>query len=91
MACVRIPKEIKCFLICFVVVFLLIGLILYKPMLKSASASDLDSIYGIRSGGVIMAEIQNYIIDNPNATVEDLRIIKGVDDMIIDQLKERFR
>ena len=91
MARVRIPKEIKCFLICFVVAFLLIWLILYKPMLKSASTSDLNSIYGIRNGGVIMAEIQNYIIDNPNATVEDLRVIKGVDDMIIDQLKERFR
>ena len=91
MARARISKEIKCFLICFVVAFLLIGLILYKPMLKDATTSDLDSIHGIRNGGVIMAEIQNYITLYPNATVEDLRIIKGVDDMIIDQLKERFR
>ena len=84
-------KYVKIFVLLTIVAFLLIGLYFYKPPIKNITTSELDAIYGIKNGGVIMNDIQTYLIVNPNAKVEDLRQIKGVDDMIIDQLKERFR
>lgn len=73
------------------IVFLLLGLVLYKPMVKNATQSDLDAIHGIKTDGVIISRINIFLADNPEATVEDLRQIKGVDDMIIDQLKRKYR
>lgn len=86
-----VSSKVKCFAICFVLAFLIIGILTYKPPLKNATQSDLDAIHGIVYGGVIADRINEYILENPKAKVEDLRVIKGVDDMIIDQLKERFR
>ena len=83
--------KVRCFVICFLCVALIVGITLYKPPLKNATVSELDCIYGIRAGGVIMEDIQEYIMTYPDCKVEDLRILKRVDDMIIDQLKERFR
>jgi hypothetical protein len=84
-------KYVKMFVILALVAILLFIISLYKPPLKNASTDDLDGIYGIVCGGVIMESVQSYILEHPNCKVEDLRSIKGVDDMIIDQLKERFR
>lgn len=86
-----VSSKVKCFAICFILAFLIIGILTYKPPLKNATQSDLDAIYGIVYDGVIADRINEYILEYPNAKVEDLRVIKGVDDMIIDQLKERFR
>ena len=74
-----------------VIAILVLVMGMYKPPLKNVTTGELDAIYGIRQGGVIMYEIQNYILEHPNAKVEDLRSIKGVDDMIIEQLERRFR
>ena len=79
------------FVILALLVVLCFAIDLYKPPLKNATQDDLDAIHGIVYGGVIADRINEYILENPNAKVEDLRVIKGVDDMIIDQLKERFR
>ncbi len=79
------------FVILVLAVILCIGIDLYKPPLKNVTQAELDAIYGIVYGGVISDRINEYILDNPDAKVEDLRVIKGVDDMIIDQLKARFR
>lgn len=84
-------KYVKMFFILALIAILLLGISLYKPPLKNASTDDLDGIYGMKCGGVIMESVQTYILQNPNCKVEDLRSIKGVDDMIINQLKERFR
>ena len=86
-----VSSKVKCFAICFILAFLIIGILTYKPPLKNATQGDLDAIHGIVYDGVISDRINEYILENPNAKVEDLRVIKGVDDMIIDQLKERFR
>lgn len=84
-------KYMKIFMLLTLLAVLLLGASLYKEPIKNATTEDLDSIYGIKCGGIIMESIQEYILQNPNCRVEDLRVIKGVDDMIIDQLKERFR
>lgn len=96
---IRIPKKIKIALLCFLVTFLILGILFYKPPIKNITDSELDAIKGIKvtfvdgnvNYGVISARIVDYIDKNPSCTVEDLRIIKGVDDYIINQLKERFR
>ncbi len=79
------------FVILALAVILCIGIDLYKPPLKNVTLAELDAIHGIAYGGVIADRINEYILENPDAKVEDLRVIKGVDDMIIDQLKARFR
>lgn len=84
-------KYIKMFFILALIAILLLGISLYKPPLKNVTTEELDGIYGIVCCGVIMESVQTYILEHPNCKVEDLRSIKGVDDMIIDQLKERFR
>ena len=92
----------KIAVICFVISFSLIlsvCLINYKPMIKDATAEQLDAIHGIQitfsdgtvKYGTVAKRIVDYVELHPYAKVEDLRIIKGVDDMIIDQLKEVFR
>lgn len=85
-------------LIAFVVLALLFG-IFYRQPIKNITDSELDAIKGIKvtfvdgnvNYGVISARIVDYISQNPSCTVEDLRIIKGVDDYIINQLKKEFR
>lgn len=95
------PK-VKCFLKWFVfacVVVLFLSSINMKPLIKNATDVDLDGIHGIKitfgvdsvEYGVIAERIKYYLEDHPQCKVEDLRVIKGVDDMIIDQLKERWR
>jgi len=79
------------FVILALVMILCIGIDLYKPPLKNVTQAELDAIHGVVYGGVIADRINEYILENPDAKVEDLRVIKGVDDMIIDQLKARFR
>lgn len=86
-----VSKQVKCFVICFISAILIWGIVLYKPPLKNVTLGELDAIHGICEGGVISDRITEYILENPDAKVEDLRVIKGVDDMIIDQLKARFR
>lgn len=79
------------------VVLLFIGILTYKRPLNTITNGELDAINGIRvdlvdgNHGVISTRITDYIKQNPDCTVEDLRIIKGVDDMIIDQLRKEFR
>ena len=75
------------FVILALLVVLCFAIDLYKPPLRNATQGDLDAIHGIVYGGVIADRINEYILKYPNAKVEDLRVIKGVDDMIIDQLK----
>lgn len=70
-------------------VVLVLGVVFYKPPLSTITLSELDSIHGV--GEVRLSQIQAYISQNKNAKVEDLRIIKGIDDMIIEQLEKRFR
>jgi len=84
-------KYVKFFCILLVIAVLLLGISYYKPPLKNVTQAELDGIYGIIYGGVIAERINDYIINNPKCKVEDLRVLKGVDDMIISQLKERFR
>lgn len=96
---IRIPKKVKIFLVCFLVTFLLLGILFYREPLKNITDSELDAIKGIKvtfvdgtvNHGVISQRIVDYIDQNPSCTVEDLRIIKGVDDYIINQLKKEFR
>ena len=80
-----------CFVVCFIAIAIIIGIALYKPPLSTITTEELDEIHGVKVGGVMIERIQSFLIDNPNAKVDDLRQIKGVDDMIIDQLKGRFR
>jgi len=94
----KVKIAIVCFLIVFIT-FLSISMISCKPMIKDATAEQLDAIHGMQitfsdgavKYGAIAKRIVDYIELHPNAKVEDLRIIPGVDDMIIDQLKEVFR
>ena len=68
---------------------LVIGVVFYKPPLKQITRDEIESIYGV--GEVRLSQIEQFILQNPKANVEDLRELKGVDDMIIDQLEKRFR
>jgi len=68
---------------------LVIGVVFYKPPLKQITREQIDSLYGV--GEARLYQIEQFILDNPNVKVEDLRSIKGVDDMIIKQLEKRFR
>lgn len=68
---------------------LVIGVVFYKPPLKQITREQIDSLYGV--GELRLYQIEQFILDNPNVKVEDLRSIKGVDDMIIKQLEKRFR
>lgn len=86
---IRILKALSCFLIFAMLVVLVLGVVFYKPPLSTITSSELDSIQGV--GEVRLSQIQAYISQNKNAKVEDLRIIKGVEDMIIEQLEKRFR
>ena len=99
---VKAHSKLTCFLIGFVVAVVIVLLfvnVFIKSDLKDATYLDLDAIYGIKVTyvdgvthyGEIATRIKEYITQNPSCKVEDLRIIKGVDDMIISQLKERFK
>ena len=68
---------------------LVIGVVFYKPPLKQITRDEIESLYGV--GEVRLSQIEQFILQNPKAKVEDLRELKGVDDMIIDQLEKRFR
>lgn len=99
MAHIRISKKVKIALVCFLVTFLIFGILFYKPPLKNITDVQLSDIEGIKvtfvdgkiNYGPISARILEYIKQNPYCKVDDLRIVKGVDDMIIDQLKKEFR
>jgi len=96
---IRISQKIKIALVCFIVTFLILGILFYKPPLKSITDVQLNDIEGIKvtfvdgktNYGVISSRIIEYIKQNPDCKVEDLRIVKGVDDMIINQLERKFR
>lgn len=94
--------KVKCFILCFILasaVILSLHAVNIKPMIKNITYEELNAIHGIKiefgigsvDYGPIAESIISYIELYPNAKVEDLRIIKGVDDMILDQLKERWR
>lgn len=68
---------------------LVVGVVFYKPPLKQITRDEIESLYGV--GEVRLSQIEQFILQNPKAKVEDLRELKGVDDMIIDQLEKRFR
>ena len=89
MARARILKTLICTLIFAMLMILVIGVVFYKPPLKQITRDEIESIYGV--GEVRLSQIERFILQNPKANVEDLREIKGVDDMIIDQLEKRFR
>ena len=89
MARVRILKTLRCTLILAMLMILVIGVVFYKPPLKQITREQIDSLYGV--GETRLYQIEQFILDNPNVKVEDLRSIKGVDDMIIRQLEKRFR
>ena len=76
-----------------IAIFVLLMLIVMfgKAPLRTITKPELDAVYGIRYDGVIMERVVRYILNNPDCEVEDLRIIKGVDDMIIDQLKRHYK
>jgi len=74
-----------------VIIILVFAATLYKPPIKNATAAELDAIFGIKYDGVIIERIHDYIEENPDCSVEDLRVIKGVDDMIIEQLERKWR
>ena len=89
MARARILKTLRCTFIFAMLMILVIGVVFYKPPLKQITRDEIESIYGV--GEVRLSQIEQFILQNPKANVEDLREIKGVDDMIIDQLEKRFR
>ena len=70
-------------------IVLVIGVVFYKPPLKQITREQIDMLYGV--GEIRLSQIEQFILENPSAKVEDLRMIKGIDDMIIDQLEKRFR
>ena len=82
-------KPLKRFIVWVLILVIVVGVGAYKPPLSTITASELLEVHGI--GEVRLNQIQSFILDYPNAKVEDLRSISGVDDLIIDQLKERFR
>lgn len=89
MARVRILKTLRCTLILAMLMILVIGVVFYKPPLKQITREQIDSLYGV--GETRLYQIEQFILEDPNVKVEDLRSIKGVDDMIIKQLEKRFR
>ena len=91
MANIRISKTLIFLVITLMLIGLVCGVVFYKPPVRTITVSELDAIHGVKIGGVVMNDIQDYIRQNPNCTVEDLRVIPRVDDMIIDQLERKFR
>ena len=89
MARARILKTLRCTLILAMLMILVIGVVFYKPPLKQITRDEIESLYGV--GEVRLSQIEQFILQNPKAKVEDLRELKGVDDMIINQLEKRFR
>lgn len=89
MARVRILKTLRCTLILAMLMILVIGVVFYKPPLKQITREQIDSLYGV--GETRLYQIEQFILEDPNVKVEDLRELKGVDDMIIKQLEKRFR
>lgn len=81
----------------FILIAVMMNIFCKRP-LNSVTDAELDAIHGIKisySNGRIEGkramDIIRYIAINPDCEVEDLRVIDGIDDMIIDQLKRRFR
>ena len=89
MARARILKTLRCTLIFAMLMILVIGVVFYKPPLKQITREQIDTLYGV--GEIRLSQIEQFILENPSANVEDLRELKGIDDMIIDQLEKRFR
>ena len=89
MARARILKTLRCTFILAMLIVLVIGVVFYKPPLKQITREQIDTLYGV--GEIRLSQIEQFILENPSAKVEDLRMIKGIDDMIIDQLEKRFR
>ena len=89
MARARILKTLRCTFILAMLMILVIGVVFYKPPLKQITREQIDTLYGV--GEIRLSQIEQFILENPSAKVEDLRELKGVDDMIIDQLEKRFR
>ena len=89
MARARILKTLRCTLIFAMLMILVVGVVFYKPPLKRITRDEIESLYGV--GEVRLSQIEQFILQNQKAKVEDLRELKGVDDMIIDQLEKRFR
>ena len=95
----RIRVFVICFLLAFIFTLLLMYAVCYKPSIETITDQELNAIQGVSiewingipKHGKRARDIKIFIARNPNCTVEDLRVIKGVDDMIIDQLKKRFR
>ena len=95
----RIRVFVICFLLAFIFTLLLMYATCYKPSISTITDQELNNVHGVSvewidgmpKCGKRARDIKLFIARNPNCTVEDLRVIKGVDDMIIDQLKKRFR
>ena len=82
----------KSFIIALLVLMLVFGFYcFYKPPIHNITVAELDSINGIRYDGPIFLDIVEYLIENPNSKVDDLRNVKGVGDEIIKQLERKWR
>lgn len=82
-----------------VIIIITMLVMVHKPYLNTITDEELNEVYGIKvtwidgsvKYGTVATNIKSFLEENPKAKVEDLRIIKGVDDMIIDQLKRHYK
>lgn len=82
-------KQMICSVLIALLILALYVVVCHKSPLSSATANELIAVDGI--GEARLEQIQTFIMAYPDAKVEDLRQLKGVDDMIIHQLKRKFR
>lgn len=91
---------LKTFLAVMLIVILLTVVIMFQhPHISSATMDELKEVHGLKVEivddrevpGIRMKMILDYISNNPDAKIEDLRILNGIDDMVIDQLNNMYR
>lgn len=61
----------------------------HKPNISTATYNELLDIHGI--GEVRLQLIGDYISTHRNVKSEDLRVIEGIDDMVIEQLERKWK
>lgn len=70
-------------------IVLMIGTVTYKPAIQHATYDEIIDIDGF--GPVLTLRVESYLLENPEATLEDLDSIPGIGPKRIKLLKKEWK
>jgi DNA uptake protein ComE-like DNA-binding protein len=76
-------------LIVTLVVLFMLGTIIYKPSIHTATIEELTEIHGI--GDILADRVFSYLVVNPESNIEDLVDIEGIGKERLRLIKKEFR